>query len=369
MTHQDRCSRCAIAHSLNSLKVCVNNDRSLTPTEHPTVVSAGPASLVSTIASFPLDSIKSRLQVKSYPSAWACTKDVVSQEGIRGLFRGVTFPLITITFVRTLSFSVYTHTKELLARAWHPKRDELSDALTFGLAGGLTSGALICLLSAPFELTKVERQLEHLIWTQRQKQAGADKNAKFVQRSGWDAALGIYKQHGGVRGFYIGLRLHLLRDMTGSCLYFGFYDTLRMACDRWEPQSRKLGIPSPVVSFLIGSASGMLAWSAIYPLDLIKTQVQRDVLAGMPRKSGISVLWRLLKQRDGDQGPIKKVRSLSDLPINRFLRLYRGLGISALRSFLSHGITWMIIESITRHVDSEAVNHDLDVSYDLVDFQ
>ena len=66
--------------------------------------------------------------MKHYTSAWACTRDVLRAEGIQGLFRGVTFPLITITFVRTLSFSVYTHTKELLARTWRKKKDKLSDA-------------------------------------------------------------------------------------------------------------------------------------------------------------------------------------------------------------------------------------------------
>ena len=94
--------------------------------------------------------------MKNYASAWACTRDVLRSEGLQGLFRGVTFPLITITFVRTLSFSVYTHTKELLASTWRRKKDKLSDALIFGAAGGITSGTIICFMSAPFELTKVE---------------------------------------------------------------------------------------------------------------------------------------------------------------------------------------------------------------------
>ena len=316
-----------------------------------------------------LDSIKSRLQVKHYTSAWACTRDVLRAEGIQGLFRGVTFPLITITFVRTLSFSVYTHTKELLARSWRKKKDKLSDALIFGAAGGITSGTIICFMSAPFELTKVERQLEYLIWTQRNKNNGTLGTNKFIPRAGFQAARDIYRLHGGLRGFYIGLRLHMYRDMTGSCIYFGLYDTMRMLSDRLEPHRQSYGIPAPFVSFLIGSASGIMSWLSIYPLDLIKTQVQRDVLAGAPRRSGFTVLRRLLMQHEGEHEPVKKARSIRDLPIHRFLRLYRGLGISAMRSFISHGLTWTLIESITRHIESEAVNHDLDVSYDFVDFQ
>lgn len=33
--------------------------------------------------------------------------------------------------------------------------------------------------------------------------------------------------------------------------------------------------------------------------------------------------------------------------LKRFLRLYRGLGVSALRSFISHGLTWLLIETIS----------------------
>ena len=283
-------------------------------------------------------------------------------------YSGVTLPLITITFVRTLSFSAYSCTKELLDKYWRPKQDTVTDALFFGAMGGITSGSFICFLSAPFELTKVERQLEYLIWTQRHAQNGL-KAPPFVARSGIKAAQDIYTTYGGVRGFYIGLRLHLFRDMTGSSIYFGLYDTLRMMSDRLEPYRQRWGIPAPVVSFLIGSASGILSWFTIYPLDLIKTQIQRDVLAGAPRRSAMTVLQRLLMQKDSDPQPVVKTRSVLELPISRFLRLYRGLGISALRSFMSHGITWMLIESITRHVETEMLNHDLDVSYDFVDFQ
>lgn len=187
------------------------------------------------------------------------------------MFRGVTFPLITITFVRTLSFSVYTHTKELLARSWRKKKDKLSDALIFGAAGGITSGTIICFMSAPFELTKVERQLEYLIWTQRNKNNGTLGTNKFIPRSGFQAARDIYRLHGGLRGFYIGLRLHMYRDMTGSCIYFGLYDTMRMLSDRLEPHRQSYGIPAPFVSFLIvqpvASCLGCLytPWTSLKP--------------------------------------------------------------------------------------------------------
>ncbi|KAL4401977.1 acyl carnitine transmembrane transporter [Malassezia pachydermatis] len=333
--------------------------------EHPTVVSAGPASLISTIASFPFDSIKSRLQVKNYPSVWACTRAVVREEGVQGLFRGVTIPLITITFVRTMSFVIYNNTKKWLEGILGPSDPHLWRTAMYGSVGGVASGVVISCMAAPFELVKIERQLEFLIASQRAQKEGTQ--FAFKPRSGTQAAWDIYKNHGGIRGFYLGLRIHMLRDLIGTAFYFGLYDTVREVGDRLEAQNKLTMLPSPVVSFLIGSFCGIVSWQVVYPLDLLKTQVQRNALAGLPNQSSYMVFRRLLlSSKDGVEPP-EKVR-LSDIPFRRFLRLYRGLGISVLRSFISHGITWSVIESITRHVESEKNDHHLDVSYDFVDF-
>lgn len=42
-----------------------------------------------------------------YSSVLDCVARTYSDEGIRGFFRGVWLPLLTITFVRTASFSKY----------------------------------------------------------------------------------------------------------------------------------------------------------------------------------------------------------------------------------------------------------------------
>lgn len=59
--------------------------------------------------------------------------------------------------------------------------------------------------SAPFELVKVQRQLEYL--TAVQKGLVAQMGGKYKSRSGFKAALDIYRYHGGLKGFYIGFPL------------------------------------------------------------------------------------------------------------------------------------------------------------------
>lgn len=104
---------------------------------HRMTLAALSSSLVSTVVGFPLDSIKSRLQVKKYSSVLDCVKSTFREEGFRGYFRGIGIPLVTITAgmvcrtclkssahmeanlsVRTTSFSIYDHTKKYLRRDW-----------------------------------------------------------------------------------------------------------------------------------------------------------------------------------------------------------------------------------------------------------
>ncbi|GAC95649.1 mitochondrial carrier protein [Pseudozyma hubeiensis SY62] len=331
---------------------------------HRTVVTAGTASLVSTAASFPFDSVKSRLQVRDYPSIWACAKSVVREEGFRGFFRGVTIPLITISFVRTSSFSIYYNTKSNLHRngIFNDSSRLIHTALS-GAAGGATSGVIISCGSAPFELVKVQRQLEYLIAVQKgliKKNPVGSTSARsrtFVPQSGFQAAANIYRNFGGIKGFYMGFPLHMTRDTLGTALYFGFYDSIRKLVSRHSVDAgasgpKLYGIPAPVVSFLSGSSAGILSWLIVYPVDLIKTKVQRDALAGNKRQfTGWQVFCHMIKQRPPIQadaaGGQLAAGNNTDTVLKRFLRLYRGLGVSALRSFISHGLTWTLIESIS----------------------
>ncbi len=249
---------------------------------HRTVVTAGTASLCSTVASFPFDSVKSRLQVRDYPSIWACAKSVVREEGFRGFFRGVTIPLITISFVRTSSFSIYYNTKDALHRKnIFNDSSKLIDTALSGAAGGATSGVIISCGSAPFELVKVQRQLEYLIAVQKglvkKATPGGTGGRTFVPQSGFQAASNIYKNFGGMKGFYLGFPLHMTRDTLGTALYFGFYDSIRKLVSRHSTSDSSTslslwGIPGPVVSFLSGSSAGILSWLIVYPVDLIKTR-------------------------------------------------------------------------------------------------
>lgn len=124
----------------------------------------------------------------------------------------------------------------------------------------------------------------------------------------------------------------MCRDTLGTAFYFGFYDTLRGVVKKRSPDANTgpYGVPMPVASFLTGSSAGIASWLLVYPVDLLKTNVQQRALSGHPRQmTGWQLFHHLLRVRP-PRDPTQR-----DTFVKRFLRLYRGLGVSALRSFIS----------------------------------
>ncbi len=67
----------------------------------------------------------------------------------------------------------------------------------------------------------------------------------------------------------------------------------------------------------------------VYPVDLLKTNVQKSQLSGQPGTPR-QLFARVMSERPPPPGSNQR-----DTFMRRFLRLYRGLGVSTLRSFVS----------------------------------
>ncbi|KAJ2913437.1 hypothetical protein MD484_g6975, partial [Candolleomyces efflorescens] len=304
------------------------------------VVCALSASYISTFAGYPLDSIKSRLQTtKTAVSIPKLAAMVYREEGVMGFYRGLWIPLMTISFVRAASFTIYSRTKEHFAYHDILYKDRLTDvALTGGISGAM-SGALISFGSAPFELVKVRRQLEYSI--------AAAKGISLRKAPGtMDAVREIYR-NSGLKGLYTGFPLHFIRDTSGTALYFLEYDGMRhlLGRNRLGEQGETphwLPIHPSLVPFVCGSLSGVTSWAIIYPLDVVKTKVQQRALAGERYRGPFETLHRLLRGPD----PSNPKPLLAGV-----LRLYRGLGVSALRSITTHGLLWTLFDMTATYID------------------
>ncbi|KAF8610690.1 mitochondrial carrier [Ceratobasidium sp. AG-I] len=305
-----------------------------------TVLCATSASLLSTLAGYPLDSLKSRLQASRTPiSVPRLAQLVWREEGLAGFFRGIWIPLMTISAVRAASFTIYTNSKNYLHDEKHYSRSKLTHVALAGGAAGALSGSLISFCGAPFELVKIRRQLEYSI--------AAEKGIVVEKPPGnIDAVKDICRQH-GIRGLYKGFKLHFVRDTAGTALYFMEYDTMRLGMGR-KPDGHQGATPAwlpihpTMIPFLCGSIAGVTSWAIIYPLDVVKTKVQQRALAGIPPRSIFETFKRML--RGGDPNSPKPL-------LVGLTRLYQGLGVSAFRSILTHGMLWTFFDWVGNYID------------------
>ncbi|KAH9951994.1 hypothetical protein B0H21DRAFT_829833 [Amylocystis lapponica] len=313
------------------------------------VVCALSASYISTFAGYPLDSIKSRLQtIKTPISLPTLALLIYREEGIIGFYRGLWIPLVTISFVRAASFTIYTRSKEYCRDHHLLTRNNLLHVASTGGIGGALAGSLISFGSAPFELVKVRRQLEYSI--------AASKGVHIIKApSTADAVRDICRSY-GLLGLYNGFFLHLLRDTIGTGLYFFEYDGLRYLMGRMPsgeqgPTPPWMPIHSSLVPFMCGSIAGVTSWAIIYPFDVVKTKVQQRALAGERKRGVFETLHRLLKGPDPST-PRPLLQGLT--------RLYRGLGVSALRSVTTHGLLWTFFDLTADYIDRlpHAPEHD-----------
>ncbi|TFK42496.1 mitochondrial carrier domain-containing protein [Crucibulum laeve] len=305
------------------------------------VVCALSASYISTFAGYPLDSLKSRLQTTRGPITIPKLASLVyREEGITGFYRGLWIPLITISFVRAASFTIYSRTKEIFRENNILQRNSIIDASVTGGISGALSGALISFGSAPFELVKVRRQLEYSI--------AASKGISLAKPPGTLAAVKEIYKGNGFAGLYTGFRLHFVRDTSGTALYFLEYDGMRHILGRKRsgeqgPTPSWLPIHQSLVPFVCGSLAGVTSWALIYPLDVVKTKVQQRALAGERYRSPLETLHRLIRGPD-PANPKPLIAGIG--------RIYRGLGVSAIRSITTHGLLWTLFDMTAHYIDN-----------------
>jgi solute carrier family 25 carnitine/acylcarnitine transporter 20/29 len=260
-----------------------------------TEIAASSSSVLSTFAAFPLDFAKSRMQ--SYNTTFTATvKDAYRAEGLRAFWRGVIPPIISVTMVRTISFSIYQRAKYAsddaikrmagkspLALANAPNSyPSLYTLGCFGSAGAL-SGAVITLISCPFELTKLNEQLAGKVLRdcEAAKEAAIKANkppppppvGDLYKTGSLHTARRLISER-GISGLYSGYRLHLTRDTIGTAIYFMTYESAKQLL----ANARGREPTSPYAVVIAGGLCGIVSWACIYPIDVAKTLYQKQLL-------------------------------------------------------------------------------------------
>ncbi|KAK9325830.1 mitochondrial carrier domain-containing protein [Lipomyces orientalis] len=316
--------------------------------EYNTAVSAGLSSLVSTFVGFPFDSIKTRMQAYKFRSVLDCVMVTKKTEGIRGFFRGVGAPMISVTIVRTLSFSIYAQCRATYTDAFNRLLGEgyivdptgpvpltpeqkatpglnLIRALPMYFMSGFTAGGFIALFSCPFEFTKLSTQIE-LLMARATRAALPDSDPaapRYSPKGTFESFKDIIHKR-GILGLYSGFRYHFARDALGTSLYFTVYESSKQLFSMYNPNG---GPPGPLVIAISGGLCGVFSWAVLFPLDTMKSIVQRDILTRPPGTAIKKRAFQLFNPR-----------------------MYRGLGVSIVRTGLVNMTFFSIYEQLYKHL-------------------
>lgn len=316
-----------------------------------TEISASTSSVLSTFAAFPLDFAKSRMQ--SYDTTFTSTvKDAYKAEGLRAFWRGVWPPMISVTVVRTISFSLYQRAKYAadsgitrmtgkspLAMANAPNSYPNLYTLACFSSAGAVAGAFITTISCPFELTKLNEQLAGKML--REANLAKEAAIKAGKPPPPPPAVDLHKtgsmhtarrliSERGISGLYSGYRLHLLRDTIGTAIYFMTYESAKQLL----ANARGREPTSPYAVVVAGGLCGIVSWACIYPIDVAKTLYQKALLSA----GGTTA----------KRPPIKFFHFGS----------YRGLGVSVLRSCVVNMIFFSNFEMMKKRINVLDVDSD-----------
>ncbi|KAB5582374.1 mitochondrial carrier protein [Coniochaeta sp. 2T2.1] len=303
-----------------------------------TEVAASMSSVLSTVSAFPLDSVKTRMQTYRYAGFLDCVRNTYQTEKLRGFFRGVTAPMLSVTLVRTVSFSIYQRSKHTYCN-WLKKNmgvdvlghvnakgsyPNLWSVATFGAAGA-TAGSCITLIACPFELSKLSAQVSVLLANKQNcPEPRSQEIAASYQNKGTLKTMKNLVKHRGITGLYTGFKLHLMRDTLGTGIYFMTYESGKQLLTTFGGDGAH---SNPLAVLVAGGMCGIVSWALIYPIDSAKSIYQRDSLM----------------HSKGEKVPMVKIQ---------FFRrqMYRGLGVSMGRSCAVNAVFFSSFEFIKKHI-------------------
>ncbi|CAG8979341.1 hypothetical protein HYALB_00002466 [Hymenoscyphus albidus] len=226
----------------------------------------------------PFDTIKVRLQTSNsaqFSGPLQCLLQTVRKEGVKGLYKGATPPLVGWMFMDSVMLGSLTFYRKLLHQTlFSPSRmynspsafasvDTPSHKLPtvgHGMAG-VMAGATVSFVAAPVEHIKARLQIQY-----------SNVRSERLYQGPIDAFSKIYKFH-GVRGIYHGLSATLL-FRSFFFFWWGSYDLFTKLL------SEKTALSTPAINFWAGGLSAQVFWMTSYPSDVVKQRIMTDPLEG-----------------------------------------------------------------------------------------
>jgi solute carrier family 25 thiamine pyrophosphate transporter 19 len=321
-----------------------------------TIICGGVAGLVSRFFIAPLDVLKIRLQLQTNPlsnrgaSAAAGLaieeassqrlyhgilhgfKTIIRQEGVRGLWKGNASAEILYVSYAASQFIAYEYALAACASilpANSRANSSLKPPASHAFIAGACAGCFATALTYPFDLLRTrfaarDGPTQVFVRQRTSNQSQAELSIAAALRHV------VYGE--GVQGLYRGLTPSLLQIMPYMGLLFGIYEPCRQGFDALFQTTalQSLGLHQGTgwSSAAAGALAGTLAKAAVFPLDVVRKRLQVQgpgrlayIVKGIPPYTSASACFTSILKREGIRG------------------MYRGLGVSLLKSAPSSAIT------------------------------
>lgn len=228
----------------------------------------------------PFDTIKVRLQTSDrarFSGPLQCLVQTVRKEGLSGLYKGATPPLVGWMFMDSVMLGSLTFYRRTLHQTlFNPNRIPGSPVSVLNLPppsaahklptighamAGVMAGSTVSFIAAPVEHIKARLQIQY-----------SSKKSERLYKGPIDCALKIYKYH-GIPGIFHGLSATLI--FRGFFFFWwGSYDVFSRLL------SEKTNLSTPAINFWAGGLSAQIFWLTSYPSDVVKQRIMTDPLAG-----------------------------------------------------------------------------------------
>lgn len=279
------------------------------------VVAGGVAGTIGVLVGVPFDTVKVRMQSMptKFTSTWQTFRHTVKHEGVFSLFRGCLPPVSAQTIINALIFAGERSAMRFLEPDL--KVNEHADPLNIFLAGSF-GGFVQCFALVPTDLIKCKLQVDSL-------EGGKNKYGGVL-----DCIRQVIASDGPM-GLFRGFGVTVLREVPSFGIYFSTYRFMKrlLANHSAEASSSSWG------TLMAGGVAGSVTWFSIYPLDVIKSNVQTSSLPASTSTWGVAMA--LLRER----GP---------------LFFYRGLGVTIARAFPVNAVTFYFYELFTSWIHTIA---------------
>ncbi|KAK9893264.1 mitochondrial carrier [Cystobasidium minutum MCA 4210] len=316
----------------------------------PSVASARPAWKDLAYGSHPFDLVKVRLQSQPFdrPARFNgpidCFKQTIQNEGFKGLYRGLSMPVIGAMLENATLFVVYGQAQNLLRRYTSPTPD-LPDGRPGPLSlpkmafAGACAGAATSLVLTPIELVKVRMQVQMIAQEQTANLSQQSTGQAIKQKLPGPVQLtrSVLQQH-GFKGLWLGQTGTFIRESGGSVAWFGAFEGLARF---FISQKQKSAPPGKIITkdnlsspelMLSGAAAGAGYTVILFPADCIKSTIQTgDELAKGRKQAGFLQVGKDIYKAKGIKG------------------LYSGCGVTIVRSAPSSALIFWLYSLCERY--------------------